>query len=212
MWDFNSSSWPDGTDCVAEGADLEPGTILKFYRMGLFPMPHGSSLYWWSPEQRGVLQLDHFRESRSLHKSKKRFAFTVDESFTQVIDGCADPSRDGAWIDSAIRAAYIELHRLGWAHSIETRNPGGELVGGLYGLALGGLFCGESMFHLETDASKAALAALVDLLDDGVRRLVDVQWQTPHLESLGVEQWPRERYLATLDGLLSAPLPQIWAK
>lgn len=209
-WAFELEQWPIGTDCVAEGADLEPGTVLAFYRAGLFPMPHGDSLLWWSPERRGVLRLDRFRQSRSLRKAGKHFTVTIDTDFEGVIDGCADPSRDGAWIDARMRKAYVELHDLGWAHCVETRNERGELVGGLYGLALGGLFCGESMFHRETDASKVALAALVDILDDGVDRLIDVQWKTPHLESLGVQEWPRETYLGALNRLLAAPMPQIW--
>jgi len=209
-WRFAPHEWPAGTDCIAEGADLEPGTILMAYRMGLFPMPHDDSILWWSPERRGVLQLDQFKESRSLRKSRKRFTVIVDGAFTDVIDGCADPSREGAWINSSMRAAYIRLHEMGWAHSVETRNASGELMGGLYGLALGGLFCGESMFHRETDASKVALAALVDLLDDGAARLIDVQWRTPHLASLGIEEWPRQRYLDALEGLLASPLPGIW--
>ena len=209
-WTFEFHTWPAGTDCVAQGADLEPGTILNAYRRGLFPMPHDDSILWWSPERRGVLQLDHFAQSRSLGKARKRFTVTVDQSFIDVIDGCADPSREGAWIDGPMRAAYIRLHAMGWAHSVETRNASGELAGGLYGLALGGLFCGESMFHRETDASKVALAALVDLLDDGVDRLIYVQWRTPHLASLGIEEWSRERYRDALEVLLESPLPEIW--
>src|SRR5665811_2422717 len=106
-WRFVMREWPAGTDCIAEGADLAPGTILTAYRIGLFPMPHDDSIFWWSPEQRGVLQLDHFKESRSLRKARKRFTVTVDQSFADVIDACADPSRAGAWIDGPMRAAYI---------------------------------------------------------------------------------------------------------
>ena len=208
-WAFDPSSWPDH-DCVAAGADLEPSTIIAAYESGAFPMPHEGELLWWSPVERGVLEPGALRVSRSLRKSIRHFAITVDQDFAGVIDACADPSRPGAWIDSGIREAYLRLHQLGWAHSVETRDADGVLVGGLYGLCLGRLFAGESMFHRRTDASKAALAALVDLLDDGVNRLIDVQWQTPHLASLGVTNWPRERYLEVIPGLLGPPFPSIW--
>lgn len=208
-WAFDPSRWPDH-DCVAAGADLEPATIIAAYASGAFPMPHEGELLWWSPVERGVLEPGALRVSRSLRKSIRHFAITVDQDFAGVIDACADPSRPGAWIDSGIREAYLRLHQLGWAHSVETRDADGVLVGGLYGLCLGRLFAGESMFHRRTDASKAALAGLVDLLDDGVKRLIDVQWQTPHLASLGVTNWPRERYLEVIPGLLGPPFPSIW--
>ena len=115
----------------------------------------------------------------------RHFVVTTDQSFEQVIDACADPSRSGAWIDSAIRAAYVRMHELGWAHSIETRTTDGTLVGGLYGLSIGALFAGESMFHHATDASKAALVALARRVGD--TGLIDTQWQTPHLASMGVD-------------------------
>jgi leucyl/phenylalanyl-tRNA--protein transferase len=121
-----------------------------------------------------------------------------------VIDACADPRRPSGWIDGQIRAAYLRLHDLGWVHSVETWREG-QLVGGLYGVAVGGLFAGESMFHHETDASKAALVALVDLLDDGEDRLVDTQWVTPHLASLGVHEIERAEYLGLLEGLVRMP-------
>lgn len=208
-WAFNPSHWPN-SDCVAAGADLEPSTIIAAYAAGVFPMPHDDELLWWSPVERGVLIPADFRLSRSLRRSMRQFTITVDSEFEAVIDACADPSRPGAWIDSGIRAAYVRLHELGWAHSIETRDEDGVLIGGLYGLCLGRLFAGESMFHHRTDASKAAVAGLVDLLDDGVERLIDVQWQTPHLASLGVSVWPRDRYLEAVSGLVGPPFPAIW--
>ena len=130
----------------------------------------------------------------------------MDTAFDDVVAGCADPSRDGRWITAEIADAYRELHRLGWAHSIESWREG-RLVGGLYGLAVGGLFAGESMFRRETDASKAALAGLSQLVfaDGDRRRLVDVQWNTPHLSSLGVQELPREDYLRRLARALTAP-------
>ncbi|MGN6160286.1 MAG: leucyl/phenylalanyl-tRNA--protein transferase [Marmoricola sp.] len=197
-------------DLVAVGADLEPATILGAYRLGLFPMPVEDTIGWWSPRRRGVLELADLRVSRSLAKSARRYEVRVDTAFEAVLAGCADPRREGGWIDRDIAAAYTHLHALGWAHSVETWWDG-ELVGGLYGLAIGGLFAGESMFSRERDASKVALAGLVDLLSDGLDRLIDAQWVTPHLATLGVTEIPRARYLARLPGLLEVPLPALWA-
>lgn len=174
------------------------------------PIEEIGQMLWWSPLERGVLRLDDAHVSRSLRRSSKRFTITVDRSFPEVIDACADPNRPGAWIDARIRAAYVRLHGLGWAHSIEVRTDDDALVGGLYGIAIGGLFAGESMFHRVTDASKAAVMGLVALLRDEYadRRLIDVQWQTPHLASLGVTKMPREEYLRALPSLCSVPLPR----
>ncbi|MGH3473856.1 MAG: leucyl/phenylalanyl-tRNA--protein transferase [Aeromicrobium sp.] len=203
-YDFDPSDWPDD-DCVVAGADLQPSTIVDAYRHGAFPMPQAGRLLWWSPVRRGVLEPRSMQVSRSMRRSARRFQVTVDTAFEQVIDACADPSRPGGWIDTDIRAAYVELHRLGWAHSVETRDGDGRLVGGVYGLGLGRLFAGESMFHRERDASKVALMGLVDVL--GEAALVDVQWQTPHLASLGVVEWPRPAYLDALPDLVDAPSP-----
>ena len=207
-WIFDHRDWPDD-DCVAAGADLEPGTLLEAYRRGAFPMPHEGELLWWSPMLRGVLVPSDLRVSRSLAKSARHFDVTIDESFAEVIDACADPSRPGAWIDSPIREAYVRMHELGWAHSVETRRSDGTLVGGLYGLSIGGLFAGESMFHRATDASKVALVALVDVVGD--EGLVDTQWSTPHLASLGVSEWSRDDYLERLATVVDDPPPTAWA-
>nr|WP_269204463.1 leucyl/phenylalanyl-tRNA--protein transferase [Motilibacter deserti] len=184
--------------------------MLEAYRSGLFPMRldgvHGP-LAWWSPGPRGVLPLDGLRVSRSLRRSLRRYTVTVDQAFAEVVDACADPAREGAWIDDEIRAAYVRLSQLGWAHSVEVWD-GPELVGGLYGVAVGGLFAGESMFHRAVDASKVALVHLVRLLsEDGQPRLLDVQWSTPHLASLGVVEVSRRRYLRLLRAALELPLP-----
>jgi leucyl/phenylalanyl-tRNA--protein transferase len=162
---------------------------------------------WFSPVRRGVLHPTDLRVTRSLRKSVRRFEIRVDTACPDVIDACADPSRPAGWIDGQIRTAYLRLHELGWVHSVEAWREG-RLVGGLYGVSVGGLFAGESMFHRETDASKAALVALVELLDDGADRLVDTQWRTPHLASLGVTELPRQDYLRLLPDLLRAPLPR----
>jgi leucyl/phenylalanyl-tRNA--protein transferase len=176
------------------GGDLEPGTILAAYRAGLFPMPiRRRALGWWSPDPRGILPLDGLRVSRSLRKAVHRYEIRVDTAFEDVIDACADRRRQGAWIDGDIRQAYVRLHQLGWAHSVEAWDDQG-LAGGLYGLAIDGLFAGESMFHHRTDASKVALVGLVERLNATKISLLDVQWATDHLRSLGVVEVSRQRY------------------
>lgn len=203
-------SGPD--EVVGVGADLEPGTLLHAYRTGVFPMPVRPGLMaWWSPDPRGILPLDGLRVSRSLRRSCARFEIRVDTAFAEVIAGCGDKRRPGAWIDRDIAAAYTRLHQLGWAHSVECWEPGsGQLAGGLYGVAVGGLFAGESMFHRRTDASKVALVALVDLLRDGGAALLDVQWATPHLRSLGVVEIARAEYLARLEKAVRLPQPAVF--
>lgn len=201
-----------GEDLVAVGADLAPGTLLAAYRAGLFPMglgPEGTGrLGWWSPDPRGVLLPGALRVTRSLRKSARRFEVRVDTAFDAVVAACGSKERASGWITDDIAKAYGLLHRLGWAHSVECWRDG-ALVGGLYGVAIGGLFAGESMFHTERDASKVALVGLVDLLhaDGDPRRVLDVQWRTEHLASLGVVDLPREDYLARLAAALRAPLP-----
>lgn len=211
-WQFPDVDEVDETGLIGVGADNEPGTILAAYRAGLFPMPVEADalMGWWSPDPRGVLPLDRLKVSRSLRRSMRDFEIRVDHDFAAVLDACADPSRPHGWIDGSIRDAYVTLHELGWVHSVETWQDG-RLVGGLYGVALGGLFAGESMFHRVRDASKVALVALVEALDDGVDRLVDVQWRTPHLASLGAVEWPRSRYLAGLPHLLAQPTATVFS-
>ena len=187
--------------------------MLAAYRAGLFPMGLGragaSPIGWWSPLQRGVLPLDGLHVSRSLARSARRVRTTVDVAFDDVVRACADPSRPGRWITPDVVAAYGALHRAGWAHSVETWD-GERLVGGLYGLGIGALFAGESMFSARTDASKVALVALVDLLrsgDGAGDAVLDVQWRTDHLATLGVVEVPRAAYLAALPAALAAPAP-----
>lgn len=198
---------PPGVDLVAMGADLAPGTLLAAYRAGLFPMPDdpsssSSKIAWYSPDPRGVMPLDGLRVSRSLAKRVDRFEVRRDTAFREVILGCADDNRPGRWITADFVEAYCELFRLGWAHSVEAYRDG-ELVGGLYGVRVGALFAGESMFHRETDASKVALVHLVDELNELGVRLLDVQWTTPHLESLGAISVPRPTYLSMLADALA---------
>jgi leucyl/phenylalanyl-tRNA--protein transferase len=198
---------------IGVGADLEPGTLLAAYRSGVFPMPaRRGVMAWWSPDPRGIIPLDNggLRVSRSLRRSLRRFEIRIDEAFSEVIASCADRRRAGAWIDKDIIRAYTRLHELGWAHSVEAWDEEGTLAGGLYGVAINGLFAGESMFHRQTDASKAALVGLVDVLtscpDEG--RLLDVQWATPHLVSLGAVEVSRVRYHQLLERALTLPQPK----
>jgi leucyl/phenylalanyl-tRNA--protein transferase len=189
----------DDSDIVAVGADLEPGTLLAAYRCGLFPMPFDRRrIAWFSPDPRGVIPLDGLHVSRSLRRSILRFELRMNTTFTEVMRACADPRRPGGWINRAFVDAYSHLHELGWAHSVEIFE-GGELVGGLYGVRIGGFFAGESMFHRSTDASKVALVHLVDWLTETRATLLDVQWTTPHLTSLGAIDIPRHDYMARLE-------------
>lgn len=211
-WDFQAALESPAAareDLVAMGADLEPATLLAAYRSGVFPMPGPEGeVLWFSPVRRGVLPLSGLRVSRSLRRSLRDFEIRVDTAFTEVIAGCADPRRESGWIDDRIAAAYTRLHELGWAHSVEAWRDG-ELAGGLYGVSIGGLFAGESMFHRARDASKVALVGLVERLRDehADRRLLDVQWRTAHLASLGVVEVPRGTYLARLPEALELPPP-----
>ena len=202
-------------DLVGVGADLAPGTLLAAYRHGIFPMPeHGvrPPMHWFSPVDRGIVPLDGLVVSRSLRRSCRDFELRVDTAFDAVVAACGDPSREAGWITREVAAAYGELHRLGWAHSVEAWRDG-RLAGGLYGVGIGGLFAGESMFHRARDASKVALVGLVELLTaDGVAdRLLDVQWVTPHLASLGAVEVPRAAYLQRLERALALPPPPAWA-
>ena len=213
VWGLPDPSTADEDGLLGVGADLAPGTLLSAYRSGIFPMPVGRDgpLGWWSPDPRGVLPLDGLRVSRSLRRSCREYEIRVDTSFSEVMRACADPGRTGGWITPEFEAAYAELHHLGWAHSIEAWDDD-ELVGGLYGIATGGLFAGESMFHRRRDASKVALVGLVEILreDGDPRRLLDVQWRTDHLATLGVVDVPRTEYLRRLALALEAPLPSPW--
>lgn len=195
----------DDSGIVAIGADLEPGTLLAAYRSGLFPMPFDRRrVAWFSPDPRGILPLDGLVVSRSLRRSLRRYEVVLDTAFTEVMQRCADRRRPGGWIDRRFVRAYSTLHQLGWAHSVETYLDG-RLVGGLYGVRIGGFFAGESMFHTATDASKVALVHLVEWLRDEGVVLLDVQWTTPHLVSLGAIDIDRSAYLARLAGAVDRP-------
>ena len=193
---------PPGEDLVAVGADLAPGTLLAAYRAGLFPMPvdprrRRSKMAWFSPDPRGIIPLDGLHVSRSLRRSMRRFEVRMDTRFTDVVRACGDPRRPGRWITDAIVDAYGELFALGWAHSVEVYLDD-ELVGGLYGLRIERFFAGEAMFHTATDASKTALVGLVEWLNTTGAELLDVQWVTEHLATLGAVPIHRDEYLTRL--------------
>lgn len=198
-------------DLIAMSEVFDADLVVTAYRHGVFPMPTGGAMGWYSPVDRGILPLDNLRVTRSLRKSVKHFEVRVDTAFGAVLEACGDPGRSHGWIDDDVRRVYTQLHRAGIVHSVEAWTPDGDLAGGLYGVSIGGLFAGESMFHrpdIGRDASKVALIGLVERLSaGGHERLLDVQWQTPHLESLGVIEIPRERYLARLERALALPAP-----
>ena len=203
-WAMPTNAPIDESDIVALGADLEPGTLLAAYRQGLFPMPYDKRrIAWFSPARRGIIPLDGLRVSRSLRRSMRRYEVRMDTRFRAVMEACADPARKGGWINREFVDAYARLHELGWAHSVEVYDDSERLVGGLYGVRIERLFAGESMFHRATDASKVALVYLVEWLRDAGAELLDVQWTTPHLESLGAIDISRDEYLTRLASAIS---------
>lgn len=211
-WQFPPTELADQVGLLGVGADLEPATLLAAYCHGIFPMPltKRGRIGWWSPDPRGILPLDGVHVSRSLVRTRRRFEIRVDTAFDRVVAGCGDPRRPHGWINAAMVAAYHRLHLLGWAHSVEAWEDG-DLVGGVFGISIGGLFAGESMFHRRTDASKAALMGVCDLLRAAPgpveERLFDVQWTTPHLLTLGAVDVSRGEYERRLAVALPMPSP-----
>ncbi|MDX1622310.1 MAG: leucyl/phenylalanyl-tRNA--protein transferase [Nitriliruptorales bacterium] len=195
---------------VGVGADLSPGTLVDAYARGIFPWPHPEvPLPWFSPDPRGVLPFDRLHVSRSLRRTLRRSGWhtTVDADFNAVIVGCReDRGEDGTWINPSMVSAYRRLHDLGWAHSVEVWSDNGRLVGGLYGVQIGGTFTGESMFHREDDASKVALVDLVTRFRAAGGRLIDVQLTTSHLRSMGAIDIERETFLDMLDTARDHPV------
>jgi leucyl/phenylalanyl-tRNA--protein transferase len=223
-WRFPDPATAGEDGLVGIGADLEPATLLDAYRRGIFPWPHpGAPLPWFSPDPRGVIPLDGLVVSRSLRARLRRCGWetTVDRAFAAVLAGCADrPTEEGpggrrpgppesgeggTWITPPMRVAYQRLHDLGHAHSLEVW-AGGELVGGLYGVGVGRVFTGESMFHLASDASKVALVDLAARLAEAGGCLIDVQMVTPHLASLGARDLPRAVFLDLLARVRDQPV------
>jgi len=204
-WFPPTHEWPVG-DLIAAGGDLEPETLINAYRKGLFPMVLEAAervVGWWSPDPRGILPLDNLRVTRSMQRSARRYDVRVDTCFAEIIRRCADPSRESAWITDEFIDAFTRLHQLGWAHSVEVFDDKGQLAGGLYGVRINGFFAGESMFYAQRDASKVALMALVQLMRETGMSLLDVQWRTDHLESLGAVEVGREHYLSLLAAALA---------
>lgn len=184
--------------------ELNPGTVLQGYRLGAFPMADpmaGDAVGWYAPDPRAILPIEDFHVPTNLEKLVERGVFDVvsDAGFEDVVRACAD--RDTTWISEEIIRVYTELHHAGYAHSVECR-VGGELVGGLYGVAIGGAFFGESMFHRVSNASKVALVHLMRKLRQGGFALLDTQYSTPHLKQFGVREISRSRYERLLEGAL----------
>lgn len=212
---------PDGL--LAVGGDLSPGRLLNAYRHGIFPWySEGQPVLWWTPDPRMVFRTDGIRLSSRFRRELRRSAWQVraDTAFAEVIAACANtprPGQDGTWITDRMQAAYLELHRLGHAHSVEVFDigPTGEnrLVGGIYGVAIGWMFFGESMYSGESGGSKVALAALALRLREWGWPLIDAQVENPHLSSLGAESWPRSRFLAEVGVLTGIPeAPDVWTQ
>jgi leucyl/phenylalanyl-tRNA--protein transferase len=208
-WRFPDPDTADEDGLVAVGADLAPGTLLAAYQAGIFPWSDGP-ITWWSPDPRAIFPLDGLHVSRSLERTIRRgtFRITFDTAFRDVMAGCAEPrpGREETWISPAFVEAYARLHDLGWAHSAECWY-GDRLAGGIYGVAMGAWFGGESMFAAERDASKVALAALIARLAGRGCVLFDAQVMNPHLASLGAVDIPRADYLARLrDAVAARPI------
>ncbi len=195
---------------VGVGGNLSPGMLLSAYSQGVFPWySEGEPLLWWNPDPRFVLYPERLHVSKSLSKilKKRKFSFTFDREFGEVIEHCSRierPGQDGTWITGDMIDAYVELHRLGFAHSLEVWSDG-HLAGGLYGVSLGRVFCGESMFTLESGASKTAFVHLVRTLYPLNFHLIDCQVRTDHLVSMGAEEIPRAEYLRLLGKALEHP-------
>jgi leucyl/phenylalanyl-tRNA--protein transferase len=202
-WRFMEPALADPEGFVGFGADLEPATLVHAYRQGVFPWPHpGAPLPWFCPDPRGVLVPGRIRIARSLRQRLRRSGWetTVDRAFGAVIAACAKArgrNRDDTWITGRMRDAYRAIHELGWAHSVEVWD-GDELVGGLYGVQVGGVFTGESMFHRASDASKVALVDLAGRFSTAGGTLIDTQFTTDHLASLGAHDLPRAAFLTLL--------------
>jgi leucyl/phenylalanyl-tRNA--protein transferase len=200
-------------DIVAVGGELTPERVLSAYQQGIFPWPHeGYPLLWFCPDPRFVLPLDQVHIGRSLRKTiqKGRYVIQFDTAFREVMLACATRERshqDGTWINDDMIDVYTQLHEQGYAHSVEAY-LNGKLVGGLYGISLGGIFFGESMFSMEADASKIAFATLLAQLAEWDFDLVDCQQETEHLARFGAMHWPRERFLQLLQHSLEKPTRQ----
>jgi leucyl/phenylalanyl-tRNA---protein transferase len=206
-WRFLDPELADADGLVGVGGDLRPERLLDAYRRGIFPFFDASSpILWWSPDPRAIIEMDGLHVARRLRRTigSGRFRVSFNRDFASVIRGCARTSGEGVWITPGMIAAYIRLHQLGHAHSVEVWH-GEELAGGLYGVAIGGLFAGESMFTKARDASKVALAHLMEYLRGRGFELFDVQFLNQHTASLGAIEIPRREYLTRLRAALRSP-------
>ena len=207
---FPPPEYADPSGLLAVGGDLSKERLLEAYRLGIFPWySEDQPILWWSPDPRLILNLEDFKISRSLRKTLKKevFQVTFDHAFEEVIRACASVPREaqnGTWITDEMQEAYVNLHGLGYAHSVESWF-GGKLAGGLYGVSLGKCFFGESMFHLKTDASKVALATLVEKLKSWEFHFIDSQMTTEHMLRLGAKELPRRIFLKRLQSALRYP-------
>src|SRR5262245_8411080 len=193
---------------VGVGGDLDPQRLLAAYRQGVFPMyEEGEPVCWWSPDPRAVFEIGRLRVSRRLARTARSGAFTLttDRAFADVMHGCADRGAEGTWITRDMLDAYCRLHEMGHAHSVEAWQ-GRELVGGVYGVTIGGLFAGESMFYRRRDASKVALVFLMERLRERGFELFDTQFLNEHTESLGAVEIPRDDYLDRLARAITRPV------
>lgn len=203
VWALPDPEVGDQEELLGFGADLAPATLIDAYRRGIFPWPHEDTpLPWFSPDPRGVVTVASLHVSRSLTRTLRRCGWTttVDAAFAGVVDACAARGREGTWITAEMVRAYQRLHELGWAHSVEVWDDR-DLVGGIYGVQIGAVFTGESMFHRRADASKVALVDLLDRFTTAGGSLLDVQLVTPHLATLGAYEVPRSVFLADLRSL-----------
>jgi len=204
MATFLNPEFADAMGLVGMGGDLNPRRLLQAYRRGIFPWyDEDYPVCWWCPDPRAIFELDGFHVARRLKRTMRsgRFSITINGAFGEVIRGCAD-REEGTWIIPDMIAAYEKMHDLGWAHSVEVWRDG-KLVGGLYGVAVGGFFAGESMFSRQTDASKVALAFTVARLQERGFLLFDIQLLSEHTARLGAVEIPRAEYLARLQEALS---------
>ncbi len=199
-WILPAPESADEHGVIGVGADLHPATLVEAYRNGIFPWPHDDlPLPWFSPDPRGVVDVHALHVSRSLRRTLRRSGWTttVDRDFAGVVSACRHRPGEGTWITDEMVEAYVALHRLGWAHSLEVWD-GDDLVGGVYGLLVGAVFTGESMFHRVPDASKVALVDLVNRLAIAGGVLLDAQLTTPHLATMGARDVPRDAFLEVL--------------
>lgn len=207
-WEFPDPSRADQDGYLAAGGDMSVETLLYAYSRGIFPWT-SDPITWWSPDPRAIFEIDRFHVPRRLERMMKQKVFdvTFDKAFPRVMEECARPmpGREKTWISKAFIEAYTRLHKRGYAHSVECWKAG-SLVGGVYGVSIGGFFAGESMFHTESNASKVALASLMRRLLEKGFTLFDTQVPNPHLERLGISMIPRNEYLQRLETAISLPV------